>query len=260
MTTKAAAEFRQRKDQYDEQEDGLNFRSWYHVDDLKRVVWKRFSQLDAHIKKDILQPFVFFDGLDQFTLESMLSPLVAKLKKSSQKYLPFIFKPELASAHYIAGFIRKNPDKTTTIFLFNPTGTLPRIDFGDYGYAFRLLETEDEDSDFEIEYNSLYFKINGNSLEYTLLDPEGYELTASFSNKDLDDLGIVLDFQKPLTTELISQQLKPKTARILALTLARGHTEKKIEIISSSRKIQTSEQHKDNGSLVSCGPLSLAFI
>ena len=254
MKAKAASEFRQRGAEYSEREDGLNFKGWYGVDDIKRVLWKQFRQLDPALTKDTLHPFVFLDSLDNYTIEDMLNPLITKLKSSSKKYFPFIFKPELGTVHYVAGFLRKNEDKTVSIILFNPTGTTPRRDFGNYAYQLSLMKEED---DFEIQKNTLYFKIHKNALQYTVINPVGNEVTATFSAEDLNKLGIVLDLNKPLTADLIKEQLRPKKAEILEMTLASGNTEKKIEIISSSKKIQT--QEKDGGPLVSCGPLTLAF-
>lgn len=253
MPTKAANEFSQPGNL--EVEDGLNFKAWYHPDAMKRVIWKEFNQLDAPLKKDIVQPYVFFDGIDTLTLEDMLTPLITKLKNSSAKYFPFIFKPELASVHYVAGFLRKNADKTVSIILFNPTGTTPRMDYGNFAYELHLMNS---DSDFEIEKNKLYFEVHRKTLQYTVINPKGERITRAFSREDLSNLGIVLDFNKPLTLDIIKEQLRLKAADILKITLARGHTEKKIEIISSSKQLQTHE--KDGGPLVSCGPLSLAFI
>ncbi|CEG57192.1 hypothetical protein [Legionella fallonii] len=256
MPSLAAREFRQRQKTYEPTDDGLNFTTWYHVLDVQRIIWKKYNQLSSKLKSETLQPFVFFDGLDQLTLEGMLSPLVTILKKSSQNYFPFIFKPELAGAHYIAGFLRKNKDQTISIILFNPTGTLPRIDYGNYAYAFRLADAESDESEFE--KNVIYFEIKDKTLHYSVIDPKGVLRTNILTSQHLKDLKIELDLNKPLTTELIRDQLKPKAAQILQLTLARKETEQKIEIISSPKKIQTHE--KDGGPLVSCGPLSIIFI
>ena len=167
---------------YSEKEDGLKFSAWYHVDDIKRVIWKKYNQLNHAFTKDSMQPFVFFDGLDQFTLEDMLSPLITKLKESTKKYFPFIFKPELASVHYVAGFLRKNDDNTVSIILFNPTGTTLRVDYGNYDYQFRLRDDDNEEGDFLVEKNVLYFKILNNVLQYTVINPAGSESTAFFSD------------------------------------------------------------------------------
>ncbi len=256
MPSLAAKEFRQRKKEYDPADDGLSFTTWYDVRDAQRIVWRKYNQLSLKLREETLQPAVLFDGLDQLTLEEILRPLINILQSASQKYFPFIFKPEVASVHYIAGFLRKNKDKTISIVLFNPTGTLPRIDYGNYAYAFRLADTESDEPEFE--KNVIYFEIKNKVLYYSVIDPRGTLRTNTLSSQDLNDLRIDLDLNKPLTTELIRDKLKPKADQIVQLTFNRGETEKKIEIISSPKKIQTHE--KDGGRLVSCGPISIVFI
>lgn len=255
MPSLAAKEFRQRQKAYDPTEDGLSFNGWYDVRDAQRIVWKKYNQLAPQLRQETLQPAVLFDGLDQLTLEEMLNPLIKILQGATQKYFPFLFKPELASVHYVAGFLRKNKDKTVSIVLFNPTGTLPRIDYGNYAYAFRLLDTDDES---EFEKNVVYFEIKNKILHYSVIDPRGRLRTSTLTAQNLNDLKIELDLNEPLTTEMIRDKLKPKAEQIIQLLLSRGEAERKIEIISSPKKIQTHE--KDGGRLVSCGPLSIVFI
>ena len=135
MPTKAAQQFVQRSDKYKVEEDGRNFKSWYHIDDIRRVLWMKFRKLDDAVKKGTLHPFVYYEPptefltIDfEFKLDDLLKPLIDKLENSPQTYFPFIFKPEKGSSHYVAGFLRKNTDGKIIVFLFNPTGTPLRID------------------------------------------------------------------------------------------------------------------------------------
>jgi hypothetical protein len=254
MTTKAALQFRQRGPEPTDTEDGLNLKSWYQDDDIKRVIWRNFTQSDQKNAGHSFQPFVFpyIPPSYKYTLRDMLNPLVTKLETSKdKKYFPFIFNPEVASSHTVAGFLRKNKDDSVSIFIFNPTGTKPRITFDYDPYQFAV-------NDGWIEKNTLYFSVEDNELKYTVINPNGAEVTGSFTKKNLVELGIDLDLNKSLTEEMIKEKLNPKAAEILKLTLDRGHTESKNEIISSTKKVQT--QTRDAGPLTSCGPLSLAFV
>ena len=273
MTTKAAQDFIQRTSTYEPEDDGLLFKSWYDGEDVKRLILPQFLALDPQIKKEMLTPYIFFDGADNWSLDDKLAPLVDELESSDKKYYPFIFKPEVASAHYVAGFLRKNEDieQSISIVIFNPTGTTLRIDYGDYGYHLRLVPQND-DSDDESEkstnviideiaidnHSDIYMEISDGMLKYALLNPDIEQITNSFTQTELQEMGINIDLSIPLTIEVLNRALKPNLAKILEKTLQRGETEEKIEIISSPHKIQTIE--RDEGKLSSCGPISVAFI
>ncbi|EHL30840.1 hypothetical protein [Legionella drancourtii] len=273
MTTKAAQDFIQRTSTYEPEDDGLLFKSWYDGEDVKRLILPQFLALDPQIKKEMLTPYIFFDGADNWSLDDKLAPLVDELESSDKKYYPFIFKPEVASAHYVAGFLRKNEDieQSISIVIFNPTGTTLRIDYGDYGYHLRLVPQNDV-SDDESEkstnviideiaidnHSDIYMEISDGMLKYALLNPDIEQITNSFTQTELQEMGINIDLSIPLTIEVLNRALKPNLAKILEKTLQRGETEEKIEIISSPHKIQTIE--RDEGKLSSCGPISVAFI
>lgn len=129
MPTRAQKLFREsRKEDDSGFEDSRDFDVWYHNEDVKRIVWSLFQRIDpkgeAKRKKDYLDPYVFFDGLDQVSFDDLMALCKEKLIDSDKLYFPFIIKPEMGSAHYFAGIIRRTSkeDKKPTLFLFNPMG------------------------------------------------------------------------------------------------------------------------------------------
>ncbi|KTD32033.1 hypothetical protein [Legionella israelensis] len=101
-------------------EDSRTFDCWYHNDDVQWLVWRSFQKISTEKKHQMHAPYVFFDGA--YDIESYLEYCKQALIDSGKTFFPFIFKPELGSAHYMCGIIRKNSDGSCTLFLFNPTG------------------------------------------------------------------------------------------------------------------------------------------
>lgn len=255
MQTKAVKEFIQRSQIYKEDEDGRHFSAWYHNDDVGRIVWKLYDGLDKNTKKICRAPHVFLDGFNA-PVDSIFKPLIDWLTRSSQAlFAPFIIKPELANAHYMAGFLRKNPDKSISLFFFNPTGTFPRIEFGAFSYGLTVIEDNSAYSPLIPSKDILYVFIRKGLLHYQVLNNDE---ECIFGTIDLNQLGIKLAADTVLTQAQQRTILKPKLNQILKITLARGHTYPKMEFCYSPHQIQTME--RDENKLVSCGPLSVAFI
>jgi Domain of unknown function (DUF5617) len=116
---KAQLTFRSR-----EKLDSRDFKTWYHRDDVQRLVGKIFSPND-----ETLNPIVFFDGLfDQNPLGQMMQITADWLKLSGKKYQPIIFKPELAAVHYMAAILRIDTKGKPELLIFNPVGHVNRLD------------------------------------------------------------------------------------------------------------------------------------
>lgn len=127
MATKAQQLFRTReKDDKKGYEDGRDFGVWYFNEDVQRMAWAQFQKTSSNTKKVLLEPYVFFDGLDGISFDKLMSLCKDKLLSSNKLYFPFIIKPELGGAHYYAGIVRRNSvnDEEPVLFLFNPVGHL----------------------------------------------------------------------------------------------------------------------------------------
>ncbi|PJD94275.1 MAG: hypothetical protein CK424_00165 [Legionella sp.] len=113
--TRAQKEFSSRDGQ-----DSREFNTWYHNEDVQRLIWQMYQNLSQYQKNRFHKPYVFYDGLDATTtLDKLLSICHDTLSNSDLKYLPFIVKP-MNSAHYYAGFVHKNPNY---IYIFDPLGS-----------------------------------------------------------------------------------------------------------------------------------------
>lgn len=141
--SKAQFDFRNRKNEQEEgTESGLDFNTWYHPEDVERLLWAFFQRLPEKSKAYFLGPYVFLDNLGHgaFTFEKAIKWSKDLLIQSGKLYFPFIMKPETGGAHYIAGILRRTntEDKDPVLFLFNPVGyTLERFKkrlrvFGDF--------------------------------------------------------------------------------------------------------------------------------
>ncbi|WP_298622716.1 hypothetical protein [uncultured Legionella sp.] len=103
--------------------DSRNFDVWYHNDDVKALIYSFFKRLPVSDASSMLEPFVFFDGIGDngVSFDNLMDMCRKRLEDSDKSYFPFIFKPELGGAHYMAAILRKDGDKTS-LFLFNPLG------------------------------------------------------------------------------------------------------------------------------------------
>ncbi len=168
MTT-ASIEFRTRENM-----DGRHFKTWYHYDDLLRLQWAIFNKLSDDKKKQFQAPHVFFDGIDSIAFKTVLEISLSYFKSINKKYFPFIFKPELASAHYIAGVFRRGVDDKISLVFFNPVGGSGHLDFDGFNKDISVLisphkiQTSEKDGGglFSCGPLSLYF------VEYVLNHPE----------------------------------------------------------------------------------------
>jgi Ran GTPase-activating protein (RanGAP) involved in mRNA processing and transport len=117
-----------------EGQDSRLFNTWYANLDVQRIVWFIYQEelakkatllaqdtLDPS-QNPYLDPFVFFDGLESFSFNEVMTLSKKLLLDSNKSYFPIIFKPELGSAHYMSGILRKELDGSFTFFLFNPLG------------------------------------------------------------------------------------------------------------------------------------------
>jgi hypothetical protein len=118
--TKAQIIFENREDEPGNAIDSRDFCTWYHHDDVQRLVWSGIpSEGDS---SGLLAPYVFFNGLDNFSFDALMGFCRKRLESSDKTYFPFIITPELGGAHYFAGIVRKD-DERTSLFLFNPVGS-----------------------------------------------------------------------------------------------------------------------------------------
>lgn len=107
--------------------DCTKFHSWYHNEDVQRLIWNDFIHIPPDDRATMMDPFVFFDGIGDtwnLTFDRLMTLCREKLESSTDSqhsYFPFIFKPETGGAHYMAGIVRKDKDQTR-FFLFNPLG------------------------------------------------------------------------------------------------------------------------------------------
>ena len=131
---KAAKAFRERKNFDGIIEDSLDFKTWYHSDDVSLILGAYYQQLDSSTQASVMFPFVVPGFNNPNELELGLRAVINELdtEESQQKrYFPFIFAPEFG-IHYMAGIIRKDGDSFSLI-LFNPVGNanLARLEFGE---------------------------------------------------------------------------------------------------------------------------------
>ncbi|WP_131781251.1 hypothetical protein [Legionella gresilensis] len=134
IETRASREFRHRKDKNDVNDvsDGRDFKTWYHPDDAQRLVWKYYNDIknnfpfdtNQSIKDVMLPPYVSFDGyeINVVNFFTVLINFFQQAKNQHKVFLPFIVKPETGGAHYIAGFLKRNPEGKIDIIIFNPVG------------------------------------------------------------------------------------------------------------------------------------------
>lgn len=103
--------------------DSRNFNVWYHNDDVKALIWSFFEKKPMSDVNTMLDPFVFFDGIGDngVSFDSLMDLCRKKLEASDKSYFPFIFKPEIGGAHYMAAILRKDAEGIR-LFLFNPLG------------------------------------------------------------------------------------------------------------------------------------------
>lgn len=107
-----------------DEEDSRNFNVWYHNEDVQYLTWLYYQQIPASQKEDMLEPYIFFDGIGDtpsLTFDRLMEITREYFSSSKKTYFPFIFKPEIGGAHYMAGIVRKNSDGIK-LFLFNPLG------------------------------------------------------------------------------------------------------------------------------------------
>lgn len=109
-----------------EKQDSRLFNTWYDNEDVVRLVWAIHQSIPEVQRRQFMEPYVFFDSLEQHNIDEEIAICIAQLSEATDKrYYPFVIKPELAGAHYYAGIIRKDMVKgypKFTTFLFNPTG------------------------------------------------------------------------------------------------------------------------------------------
>lgn len=115
-----------------EGEDSRNFKVWYGnlaTQRIVRTLYQKALQKErpqnkpvAGEKKELLEPYVFFDGMDMISFNDLMTLSKDWFLQSDKNYFPFVFKPELGGAHYMAGILRKEKNGEVTFFLFNPVG------------------------------------------------------------------------------------------------------------------------------------------
>ncbi|KTC99449.1 hypothetical protein [Legionella erythra] len=176
---KATDEFRKRDDGKGGPEDGRQFHSWYHIDDVKRILWGLFTRLPAKSRALFLQPQVMFDGIYQRNIGDILNITADWFRKTPEevRYFPFIFKPELGGVHYLAGVFVKVAALGMKLVLFNPAGHIKHINIDnldkliDVHVSPHALQTAKKDGGKLVSCGplSLYF------LEYILNHPNWLE-------------------------------------------------------------------------------------
>ncbi|MGQ3888860.1 hypothetical protein ACQUW5_07485 [Legionella sp. CNM-1927-20] len=182
---KASKEFRYRKEGA-LIKDGRDFKTWYHIDDAQRLLWKHFNDVKNRpvpgtnqlIKNLMLPPYVSFDSerIDVVNFFTVLINYFQQEENQHKRYFPFMVKPEIGSAHYIAGILRRTTEGQVDLIIFNPVGLSKNDRIGK---------------------------------ELAKLDKEGLKIA---------------------------------------------------KIISSPHTIQSTEKEKDDGPLVSCGPICVEFL
>ncbi|CEK11261.1 hypothetical protein [Legionella hackeliae] len=121
--TKAQENFTTRKsEEGDKIENGTDFKTWYHNEDVIRMLWALYQALPKEKKEDFLAPYVFFDTGGFVSFDKLMTIAKRKFLLSNKLYFPFIIKPELGGAHYTAGIFRREADSKVTLFFFNPVG------------------------------------------------------------------------------------------------------------------------------------------
>jgi hypothetical protein len=114
-----------------EQKDSRLFDTWYDNEDVLRLVWVMHQGLPKAQKNQFMDPYVFFDTYNTHDIDEEIALCAKQLvEATNRRYYPFIIKPEIGSAHYYAGIIRKDIVKgepRLTTFLFNPTGSPEQV-------------------------------------------------------------------------------------------------------------------------------------
>lgn len=86
-------------------------------------------------------------------------------------------------------------------------------------YTLQLFK---QGSKMEEKVLCIHENTDNGSLGYTVINPEGKEITGQISKEDLQTLGI--DLQGPISEKVLERKLKPRVADILRLTSKRGDT------------------------------------
>ena len=121
--TLAQKDFVARKDPGSDTElSSLCFTTWYHPDDVQRIVWAIDRAIPASEKAAYHKPHVFFDMEPPLFEARMIYCRDALQQSKDKKYFPFIIKPEVGGAHFTAGILRKEDDGCIKLFFFNPLG------------------------------------------------------------------------------------------------------------------------------------------
>ncbi|KTD57219.1 hypothetical protein [Legionella shakespearei] len=114
-----------------EHKDSRLFETWYDNEDVLRLVWAMHQDLPESQRNQFMDPYVFFDTYNRHDIDEEIALCVRQLVEApDRRYYPFIIKPEIGSAHYYAGIIRKDIVKgepRLTTFLFNPTGSPEQV-------------------------------------------------------------------------------------------------------------------------------------
>ncbi|KTD47207.1 hypothetical protein Lrub_2129 [Legionella rubrilucens] len=128
---KATDEFRKRDNEKGGFEDCREFNTWYDNEDTKRIAWTLFTHLpESKTKALFLSPQVLFDGIYSRNIGDVLNIAADWFRKTPEhvRYFPFIFKPELAGVHYVAGVFVKVAALGMKLVLFNPAGQIKHLD------------------------------------------------------------------------------------------------------------------------------------
>ncbi|QRN03260.1 hypothetical protein GH742_04910 [Legionella sp. MW5194] len=177
---KATDEFRKRDDEKGGFEDCREFNTWYDNEDVKRIAWTLFTHLpESKTKALFLPPQVMFDGIYSRDIGEVLNAAADWLRKAPEevRYFPFLFKPELAGAHYMAGVFVKVAALGMKLVLFNPAGQIKHLNLTKLDKLISVhasphaLQTAKKDGGKLVSCGplSLYF------LEYVLTNPNWLE-------------------------------------------------------------------------------------
>ncbi|MFC7781082.1 hypothetical protein [Legionella taurinensis] len=177
---KATDEFRKRDNEKGGFEDCREFSTWYDNEDAKRIAWTLFTRLpESKTRALFLPPQVVFDGIYNRDIGDVLNIAADWFRKTPEhvRYFPFIFKPELAGAHYMAGVFVKVAALGMKLVLFNPAGQIKHLNLTKLDklipvYASpHALQTAKKDGGKLVSCGplSLYF------LEYVLNNPNWLE-------------------------------------------------------------------------------------
>ena len=250
--TKAGIEFRQRGEDYQTLEDGNQFNNWYETTDINRILTVQHRKLDQSVKNEVIRPYVFFDTFQDRNMGELFNPLIETLKDAAQSYYPFVFKPEMGAAHYMSGFLRKDKLDVITIFVFNPTGTALRVNNGDFKAkvieSTHQVQTALKDGGVcgLVKLSKSPLVMSKNELQKIQNHRQVYALFE-------DKLYYINNVSLPVPVE---------TNQLDAL---KGLFSEKVDVstdasVDNLQQINAVTGHSPTGTLVSCGPLSTAFV